>query len=85
MNELDDPPTATVNPPPMRGQVADDTTVTTQRVRPLRRPGRWIATVVVLVVVAQIAHGLVTNPFFQWHRFGYWFVRPVIVDGLVVT
>jgi polar amino acid transport system permease protein len=52
---------------------------------PLRRPGRWIATVVVLLVVAQIAHGLATNRFFQWHRFGYWFVRPVIVDGLVVT
>src|SRR5262249_14165318 len=83
--ELDDPPTATVNPPPTRGHVADDTTVTTQRVIPLRRPGRWIATVVVLVVVAQSAHGVVTNPFFQWHRFGYWFVRPVIIDGLVVT
>lgn len=56
-----------------------------QRVTPLRRPGRWIATVVVLVVVAQIVHGLITNPFFQWSRFQYWFVRPVIVDGLVVT
>jgi len=56
-----------------------------QRVIPLRRPGRWLATVVVLVVVAQIVHGLVTNPFFQWNRFRYWFVRPVIVDGLVIT
>ncbi len=57
----------------------------TQRVTPLRRPGRWIAAVIVLVVVAQIVHGLVTNPFYQWDRFQYWFVRPVIVDGLVVT
>lgn len=56
-----------------------------QRVIPLRHPGRWITTVVVLIVVAQLAHGLATNPFFQWDRFRYWFLRPVILDGLVVT
>ncbi|MFG3023204.1 amino acid ABC transporter permease [Streptomyces sp. NPDC048254] len=56
-----------------------------QRVQPLRRPGRWIATAVVLVVVAQFAHGLATNPFYQWDRFRYWFLRPTILDGLVVT
>jgi polar amino acid transport system permease protein len=56
-----------------------------QRVLPLRHPGRWIATVLVLVLAAQIAHGLVTNPFYQWDRFQYWFVRPVIVDGLLIT
>ncbi|MFF4702811.1 amino acid ABC transporter permease [Streptomyces sp. NPDC001288] len=55
------------------------------RVRPLRRPGRWIATAVVLVLVAQFAHGLATNPFYQWDRFRYWFLRPTILDGLVVT
>lgn len=69
--------------PPVAGAV--DAPLRAQRVIPLRRPGRWIASVVVLVVVAQVIHGLVTNPFFQWHRFQYWFVRPVIVDGLVVT
>ncbi|GAB3680051.1 amino acid ABC transporter permease [Angustibacter aerolatus] len=52
---------------------------------PLRRPGRWIATAVVLVVVAQVVHGLVVNPFFQWDRFGYWFLRPVVLEGLLVT
>ncbi|GAY07995.1 amino acid ABC transporter permease [Pseudonocardia sp. N23] len=56
-----------------------------ERVVPLRRPGRWIATVVVLVVFAQIVHGLITNPFFQWDRFGYWFVRPVVLEGLLIT
>jgi len=56
-----------------------------QRVLPLRRPGRWIATAVVLVLAAQFAHGLVTNPFYQWDRFGYWFLRPTILDGLLVT
>jgi polar amino acid transport system permease protein len=56
-----------------------------QRVLPLRRPGRWIATAAVLVVVAQIVHGLATNPFYQWDRFRYWFLRPTILDGLLVT
>ncbi|MFD7601635.1 amino acid ABC transporter permease [Streptomyces mirabilis] len=56
-----------------------------QRVLPLRRPGRWIGTAVVLVLVAQIIHGLATNPFYQWDRFRYWFLRPTILDGLVIT
>ncbi|MFF1719136.1 amino acid ABC transporter permease [Streptomyces sviceus] len=56
-----------------------------QRVLPLRRPGRWIATAVVLVLAAQFVHGLVTNPFYQWDRFGYWFLRPTVLDGLVIT
>ncbi|MFF5189118.1 amino acid ABC transporter permease [Streptomyces sp. NPDC000345] len=59
--------------------------LTARRVQPLRRPGRWIATAVVLVLVAQFAHGLVSNPFYQWDRFGYWFLRPVILDGLLIT
>jgi polar amino acid transport system permease protein len=84
MNEVDDPPT-TVDPTPVRVPVVDGPPGSSQRVIPLRRPGRWIATVVVLVVVAQIGHGLATNRFFQWNRFGYWFTRPVIVDGLIVT
>ncbi|GAA2219344.1 amino acid ABC transporter permease [Streptomyces nogalater] len=54
-------------------------------VRPQRRPGRWIVTAVVLVLVAQILHGLVTNPFYQWDRFRYWFLRPAVLDGLLVT
>lgn len=56
-----------------------------RRVIPLRHPGRWIATAVVLVIFAQFTHGLITNPFYQWSRFRYWFLRPIILDGLVVT
>ncbi|WP_329139801.1 amino acid ABC transporter permease [Streptomyces sp. NBC_01476] len=56
-----------------------------QRVIPLRHPGRWIVTAVVLVLAAQFIHGLASNPFYQWDRFGYWFFRPVIMRGLLVT
>ncbi|KIF02435.1 polar amino acid ABC transporter permease [Streptomyces sp. RSD-27] len=58
---------------------------TAERVLPLRRPGRWVAAAVVLVLVSQAAHGLVTNPFYQWDRFAYWFLRPAVVDGLLIT
>ncbi|MBD0419003.1 amino acid ABC transporter permease [Streptomyces sp. TRM S81-3] len=68
------PPAGTTSRPPAA-----------QRVLPLRRPGRWIATAAVLVVVAQIIHGLATNPFYQWDRFRYWFLRPTILDGLLIT
>jgi polar amino acid transport system permease protein len=56
-----------------------------QRVLAPVRPGRWILTAVVLVLVAQFVHGLATNPFYQWDRFGYWFLRPTILDGLLIT
>ncbi|MFG2750807.1 amino acid ABC transporter permease [Streptomyces xanthophaeus] len=56
-----------------------------ERVLPLRRPRRWAAVVVVLVLVSQTAHGLITNPFYQWDRFAYWFFRPVILEGLLIT
>ncbi|MFJ9549238.1 amino acid ABC transporter permease [Streptomyces erythrochromogenes] len=56
-----------------------------ERVLPLRRPGRWAAAVIVLVLVSQASHGLITNPFYQWDRFTYWFLRPVVLDGLLIT
>ncbi|MFD3719076.1 amino acid ABC transporter permease [Streptomyces sp. NPDC058674] len=56
-----------------------------ERVLPLRRPGRWAAAAIVLVLVSQAAHGLLSNPFYQWDRFAYWFLRPVILEGLLIT
>ena len=59
--------------------------LTQLRVVPRRHVGRWIATAVVLVLLAQFVNGLVTNPFYAWDRFAYWFTRPIILDGLVIT
>jgi polar amino acid transport system permease protein len=56
-----------------------------QRVIPLRHPGRWIVSILALVVIAQLAHGFATNPFYDWQRFSYWFFRPVILQGLLKT
>jgi polar amino acid transport system permease protein len=75
----------TVLPPDTSPPPETPSPVAAQRVQPLRHPGRWITTAVVLVLVAQIAHGLVTNRFYQWDRFGYWFARPVVLQGLGIT
>ncbi|MGW4197778.1 amino acid ABC transporter permease [Streptomyces sp. NPDC005004] len=80
---MSEPPGVVVTAAPISD--AQSKQLRAQRVQPLRRPGRWIATAVVLVLVAQIGHGLATNPFYQWDRFRYWFLRPAVLDGLLVT
>ena len=82
---MSEPPGTTVSLAEAPSADAPSKTLRAQRVQPLRRPGRWIITLVVLVVVAQFVHGLATNSFYQWDRFGYWFLRPTILDGLVIT
>ncbi|WP_328321170.1 amino acid ABC transporter permease [Streptomyces sp. NBC_00388] len=90
----DEPVTADSSPvppgrPPARPDTgsgpAHDPRLAAERVLPLRHPWRWVLTAVVVVLAAQFAHGLVSNPFYQWDRFAYWFFRPVVLDGLVIT
>ncbi|WP_312868287.1 amino acid ABC transporter permease [Amycolatopsis pithecellobii] len=55
------------------------------KVVPLRRPWRWVAAVVVLVLVAMAAHLAVTNERWQWSVVGsYLFSQPVL-DGVLRT
>ncbi|MBM7772982.1 polar amino acid transport system permease protein [Actinokineospora baliensis] len=56
-----------------------------REVVPLRHPWRWAAAAVALVLLAQAAHALVTNDAFQWDVFFYWFFRPVVLEGLLLT
>ena len=52
---------------------------------PARHLWRWVFTAVVIVLVAQLAHGLATNPGWDWATFsGYFFERSVI-HALLVT
>lgn len=78
-------PSVSTVEPPSPTPTLDSADLAAQRVVPLRHPLRWVATAVVLVVLAQVIHGLVTNPFYQWDRFAYWFFRPVVLDGLLIT
>lgn len=52
---------------------------------PARHPGRWIASVVVLVIVAQILFSVVTNPLFKWDIVGEYIFSDIILSGVRLT
>jgi polar amino acid transport system permease protein len=55
------------------------------RAVPLRHPGRWVATVVMLVLVAMFVHDVITNPRWQWRVVGSYFWAPPILSGVEMT
>ncbi len=48
-------------------------------------PWRCLAAVITLVLVAQFAHGLVTNPGWDWPTFGRYFTARAVLAALRVT
>lgn len=52
---------------------------------PVRYPGRWVAAAVVLVLVAMLVSGLVTNDNYQWAVVREYFFSEPILRGLVLT
>lgn len=50
--------------------------------RPVRRPSLWIWSGVVLLLVAMLVHGLLTNPNYRWDVVGQHLLDPRIVSGL---
>ncbi|GGM47152.1 amino acid ABC transporter permease [Dactylosporangium sucinum] len=56
-----------------------------RRVTPRLRPWRWIVSAAALVVLAQFVTGIFTNEHYEWHKFGAFFTRESILDGVVVT
>jgi polar amino acid transport system permease protein len=52
---------------------------------PVRRPGRWIAVAVVLLIAASLIRSAVTNSRFGWDVVGQYLFSSRIVDGLVLT
>jgi polar amino acid transport system permease protein len=59
----------------------DDTIVAV----PLRRPGRWIAAIVVLILLVLFAYGAGTNDAFQWDVYGQYLFDTRISQGVLVT
>ncbi|MDQ1487405.1 MAG: polar amino acid transport system permease protein [Actinomycetota bacterium] len=55
------------------------------RAVPARHPGRWVATAVVLVLLAMLVHLLVTNPNFEWRVVRRYLFNPIIRHGVVTT
>jgi polar amino acid transport system permease protein len=58
---------------------------TALRRRPRRHPWQWAGTVVVLVLAAMLANGLVTNPHLQWGVVGDYLFSGDILRGLART
>jgi polar amino acid transport system permease protein len=52
---------------------------------PLRRPGRWVAAAVVLILVGLFAYGAATNKNFQWNTYGSYLFDKRIEKGALVT
>ncbi|HWE53881.1 MAG TPA: amino acid ABC transporter permease [Acidimicrobiales bacterium] len=64
------------------------------KVVPVRHPGRWVASAVVLVLVAMLVHSLFFSttvrsgqrqPRFQWHIIDSYFFTATVLRGLEVT
>jgi polar amino acid transport system permease protein len=52
---------------------------------PVRRPGRWVVAVLVLVVAVALGRSVATNPNFQWSVVGHYVFDSRILDGLRLT
>ncbi|GAA2306974.1 amino acid ABC transporter permease [Streptomyces violaceusniger] len=55
------------------------------KVVPVRHPWRWAAVVATAVLVAQFAHGLMTNPGWEWDVFADFFTTRTILKAVWIT
>jgi polar amino acid transport system permease protein len=53
-----------------------------EQIVPLRHPGRWLATAVVLVVIGLVFYSVATNPAFEWDVVGQYMLNGQILTGL---
>ncbi|MFI1828143.1 amino acid ABC transporter permease [Streptomyces sp. NPDC020412] len=52
---------------------------------PARHYARWVAAAAAVVVIAQLLHGLATNPVWEWHVFRAYFLSETILQAVWVT
>ncbi|MCF3120108.1 amino acid ABC transporter permease [Streptomyces arenae] len=52
---------------------------------PVRHPWRWAAVAATAVLIAQFAHGLATNPAWEWGVFAEFFTADVILKAVWIT
>jgi polar amino acid transport system permease protein len=55
------------------------------RAVPVRRPGRWVAAALVLIVAASLIRSAIDNSNFQWHLVGHYLFDSRVLHGMVVT
>ncbi|MFD7503339.1 amino acid ABC transporter permease [Streptomyces sp. NPDC059850] len=64
---------------------ADPEDYSALKVVPVRHPWRWVAVAVTAVLVAQFAHGLITNPGWEWDVFAAFFTTETILKAVWIT
>lgn len=52
---------------------------------PLRHPWRWVAAVVIAILVALFIYGAATNEFYRWSVFAEYLFNERILTGVVIT
>jgi polar amino acid transport system permease protein len=52
---------------------------------PVRRPGRWIAAAIVLLIAASIIRSIATNRNFHWHVVGQYLFDSRVLHGVLAT
>jgi polar amino acid transport system permease protein len=52
---------------------------------PVRRPGRWIAAAIIVLLAVALGHSVATNPRFRWGTVGDYLFSSRVLDGLRVT
>jgi polar amino acid transport system permease protein len=55
------------------------------RAVPVKRPGRWVAAAIVLVIAVAAVHSIASNPRFEWDVVGQYLFDERILEGLRVT
>ena len=68
-------------------ELTDDQTGRPEEIRavPVRRPGRWIAAAIVLVIAASFVRAVVTNKHFQWSVVGHYLFTSRVLHGVLIT
>lgn len=54
-------------------------------VRPLRRPGRWVTTALVVAVTVAMAYSVATNENFEWAKAWEYFRSDRLIEGMFMT
>jgi polar amino acid transport system permease protein len=52
---------------------------------PLRHPWRWVAAVVIIILVALFLYGVATNPLYRWPVFAEYLFNERIITGVLIT
>ncbi|MFB7636733.1 amino acid ABC transporter permease [Streptomyces sp. NPDC056149] len=72
-------------PVPQRAGPPGPDDPTALKVVPVRHPWRWVGVAVTAVLLAQFAHGLITNPAWQWGVFARFFASETVLRAVWVT